>query len=389
MQLKAINDAPLSAAPPAANSSSRVTELIRRYPRPFAAVVLWLASWALVSIFSNLARWETGAQYSHLSDLCIWDCHWFVSVLQSGYATAPWPESAGANWLFHPLLPLIAYPLSHWIRLSAEISLVMVSKLAYLLSIYSFLLMVQSELCDLGDYFRAGAVVAFNPYLIYGHAGYSEPLYFAFLCLAFHFGERKRWLLSGSMGALVSAARMVGFLFSLPYTLFAMRGAGRENYDQALGSKIVGLLLCPLGTVAYMLYLYRHTGDALAQVHIHISWVHSPPQNPLATLTVALLSKQWTRLWGLMCVGALAAGLYLLRLRKPEYGIYLLAAVVISLAGGVSGLPRYIWWQPPLLYAIYCWLRRYPAWWIPYIVFTSGMAAFMVIGWFSGHNFVV
>src|ERR1700678_4324665 len=140
---------------------------------------------------------------------------------------------------------------------------------------------------------------------------------------------------------------------------------------------IIGLLLCPLGTALYMLYLHAHTGDALAQVHIHLVWVNAPPTSPFHVLAEALRHHHWPRLWGLMCLAALAAGVYLFRLGKPEYGLYLFLAVLISLSGGLYGVPRYIWWQPPFLYAIYRLLHRSETAWTIYLAFASGMAAFM------------
>ena len=367
-----------------------IGRFVSAYPRLSAAIVLWLASWAFVSLFSTVNRWETGAQYSSIAELCKWDCGWFATVLESGYDRMPMREGGDhANWLFHPLLPMAAYPLHHWLKLSPQLSLVLASKAAFFLSIYAFLLMISSELCNSSDYIKAGALLAFNPYLIYGHVGYSEPFYFAPLCLAFYLAQRKQWVMSGVMGALVAAARMVGFLFSIPYFLFALRDWRERELDRDSLTKIIGLLLCPLGTALYMLYLYVHTGDAMAQVHIHFAWVSAPPRNPFGVLRDTLATHHWPRLWGIMCVGVLAAGVYLLKLRKFEYGVYLLFAVLLSLAGGVYGLPRYLWWQPPLLYAIYIWLRRHPMWWAPYLAFSAGMAAFMVVGWFSGHNFVV
>lgn len=138
-----------------------------------------------------------------------------------------------------------------------------------------------------------------------------------------------------------------------------------------------------------MLYLYHRMGDALAQVHIHLAWVHSPPQSPLLVLREAFAMYHWPRVWGAMAVGTLLAATYLFKVKKPEHGAYLFLAVGLSLAGGLYGMPRYLWWQPPLLYAIFLWLRRRPLWWTPYLAFSSGMAAFMVVEWFSGHNFVV
>ncbi len=389
MDRKEIIEPQSAAAAPGSKSGPAATRLVRTHPRICAAVVLWIASWAFVHIVATVARWETGAHYSGMGDLCKWDCNWFGNVLQLGYSTTPFPDNGGANWLFHPLLPLLAYPFYHWMSISAATSLVLVSKASFLLSIYSFLLMIGSDLSDVADSFRAGALVAFNPYLIYGHAGYSEPLYFALVCLAFYFAGQKRWVLSGIMGGLVSATRMVGFVFSIPYAMFALRGVGRRDRSPQAAEKLLGLLLCPAGTVAYMLYLYFHTGDALAQVHIHLSWVHSPPVNPLLVLWGSLLGHHWGRLWGVMFLGVMAAGLYLIRLRKTEYGVYLLLASLISISGGLYGLPRYLWWQPPLLYAIYRMLRRSELAWTLYLAFASGMGAFMVLEWFSGHNFVV
>lgn len=378
-----------AAGRPQSNAIVRI-RLIDKYPRLSATLVLWLASCAFVAVFSRFARWEADAHSSSIADLCRWDCNWFSSVLEQGYDTKPWRETGDqANWLFHPVLPLAAYPLNRWLGYSPAKSLVLTSKAAFFLCIYAFLLMASDEIMDTTDYIFAGSLVAFNPYLIYGHAGYSEPLYFAFLSLAFYFAQRGRWIAAGAMGALVSGARMVGFVFSVPYTLFALRPLRDRSYRRESLSKIIGLLLCPLGTALYMLYLYRHTGDALAQVHIHIAWVDAPPTNPLAILWRCLRTPHWPRLWGMMCIGTLGAAFYLFKLKKPEYAVYLLVAVLLSLAGGVYGMARYLWWQPPLLYAIYCWLRRHPGWWSPYLALTSGLAAFMVVEWFSGHNFVV
>jgi hypothetical protein len=187
------------------------------------AVVLWIASNVFVSSIAKFSTWESNGAYGHMADLCKWDCNWFGSVLESGYDRTPARSEAQANWLFHPLLPIAAFPLNRWLGLSRSLSLVIVGKLAFLGSIYAFLLMISGELHDPTDYVRAGALVAFNPYLIYGHAGYSEPFYFGSLCLAFYFAQKRSWMVSGCMGALVSAARMVGFLFSAAFFLIAFR----------------------------------------------------------------------------------------------------------------------------------------------------------------------
>lgn len=361
-----------------------------RHPEIVVALVLWLASNAFVAVFAKLARWETGAHYYRMSDLCRWDCSWYSSVAEAGYDNSPQRGTGDkANWPFHPLFPAVAYSLHHGLKLPLSTSLVAASKLALLLAIYGFLLLVSGLTETTVDRFRAGSLVALNPYLIYGHAGYAEPLYFALLALAFYLVEQKKWVAAGATAALVSATRMVGFLFSISYAVVWLKDVKWRSVLRSDNlNKVIGLFLCPLGTAVFMLYLYRHTGDALAQVHSQAGWGKSPG-NPFIVLWDCLNGHYWPRVWGVMAVVALAAAVWLFKLRKPELGTYLLLVILMSLSGGFWAMARYVWWQPPFLYAVYCGLKRYPALWVLYVGFAAGMASFMIIGWFSGHNFVV
>lgn len=371
-------------------------QTLQRYPQIWVAIVLWLASNVFVTELSKFARWEGGSSYyrwegssSYSSvDLCQWDCGWYARVLESGYDKTPRADGS-ANWPFHPLFPLTAYPFHRWFKLSLPISLVFASKAALLFAIYSFLLMVGHQAETTADRFMAGSLVAFNPYLVYAHAGYAEPLYFALLTFAFYFASRGRWIASGTIGAFLSATRMIGFLFALSYAMMSLREpdwrTGWRKYDL---NKLIGLLLCPLGTAIYMLYMYHHTGDALAQVHSQIAWGKSPG-NPFPILWQCLAGHHWLRVWGAMVVAALVASAWLFKLRRPELGGYLALSILISLSGGYFAISRYIWWQPPFLYAIHCALKRHAAWWVIYAAFAAGMASFMIVEWFSGHNFVV
>ncbi len=362
----------------------------RRHPELWVALLLWLASNVFVTGMSRVATWEGNASYYGAADLCRWDCGWFGTVLASGYDGASQREAgAAANWPFHPLFPLTAYPFRYWLKFSSATSLVLASKMALLAAIYGFLLMVRGPADTTADYIKAGSLVAFNPYLIYAHAGYSEPLYFALLAFAFYFATRARWIASGLAGGFLSATRVVGFLFSISYAVVALRNSGwRSHWRKYDLDRLIGFLLCPLGTAVYMLYLYHHTGDALAQVHNQVAWGKSAG-NPFHMLWICLVGHHWLRVWGIMVVAGLAASTWLFWLRKPEMGIYLAISILIPLSAGYFGIPRYIWWQPPFLYAIYCLLKRHSAWWVVYTAFAAGMASFMIVEWFSGHNFVV
>lgn len=292
-----------------------------------------------------------------------------------------------ANWPFHPLLPMAAYPLHYWLKVPTRLSLVITSKLALLLAIYAFILLVRDETDTEVDRGLAGSLVAFNPYVVYAHSGYAEPLYFGLLSFAFLFLRNRRWIRAGALGALVSATRVIGFMFAASYLLTWLRQRNwRTSWRDP--SCILGLLLCPLGTAIFMLYLYHHTGDALAQVHGNVAWGKSPG-NPFSVLWSSFSLHHWPRVWALMVVGSLLAGSYLFKLGRPELGLYLVIVMLLSLSGGIYSTARYVWWQPPMLYAIYHALRRRFLLWTIYLTFTSGMASFMVVEWLTGHSFVI
>ncbi len=352
------------------------------------AVIFWVASNVFVTMISKFAAWEGNASYTTMADLCHWDCGWYASILDHGYEVAPERDTGEANWGFHPLFPATAYPLRRWFKLSTPASLVLASKLELLVAIFGFLLLISDHIETTGDSLRAAALVAFNPYVIYAHAGYAEPLYFGLIALAFYLASVRRWVLSGAMSGLASATRILGIFFSAAYLLFWLR-EDRDSFRRKLDlNQVIGLLLCPVGVALFMLYTYHHVGDALILQHAHVAWGKATG-NPLHILRLCFMGHHWLRLWGLMIVAAALLSGWLFKLRQPELGLYLALVVLIAASTGFWGVPRYIWWQPPFLYAIYRILKRYRGLWPIYLAFASGAAAFMVVEWFSGHPFIM
>ncbi len=353
------------------------------------AVFLWVASNIFVTSIAKFASWEGSASYKKVSDLCQWDCGWYASVLQHGYDRVPENEPGEANWPFHPLFPMTAYPFWRWLNLPLAASMVLTSKLELLFALYAFLLLVRDQIDTTNEGLLAGSLVAFNPYVIYAHAGYSEPLYFGLITLGFYFADRRRWILSGAMGGLASATRFVGFLLSISYAIVWRRELRARSAWRKLNlDAIIGLLLCPLGTALFLLYLHAHMGDALVQQHAQVAW-HKLPGNPVHTLWISLTAHRWPRLWGFMVVVALALSAWLVKIQKAEMGIFLALSILLPLSATFWCIPRYIWWEPPLLYAVYRILKHHPRWWLLYLSFASGFAAFMIVEWFSGHSFVM
>src|SRR5215813_179932 len=388
-----IGAAVVSSGPAALSRSLRswfLASWLGRHPEVWVGLVLFATSHLFISTFATFARWHFHAKYYRQADFCGWDCGWFRSVVDEGYDLVPHRQENGtkANWSFFPLFPLSAVPLK-WLRMrTTRTALVYASKFELYAAIVCVLLMLRSQLRDLSEYFIAGALVAFNPYIVSAHAGYSEPLYFAFAALAFYLLDQERWIRSGLAAALLSATRLVGCVFSLAYLVACVQKLGlRRLWRERNVSVLLGLLLCPLGLAVYMLYLYHHVGDALAPVHIQLGW-NRVPTNPLHVIVQGLHHEGWPRMWVLIALAGLAAAAWLMKKRRTDLGVYLAAAILIPLSADLTGFPRYFWWQPPVLYAIFCLLKRHRSWSIVYFAFSGGMASYVIVLWFSGSNVV-
>jgi hypothetical protein len=350
---------------------------------------LWIASNVFVTGIATFARWETGAQYHKIKDLCEWDCGWYGSVIEPGYERYPENNTGYVNWPFHPLFPYTVYPIYKVFHLSLTTSLVLTSKLEFLAAIYAFLLLVRDPRDTTTENIQAGSLVAFNPYLIYGHAGYAEPLYFTLTAVAFYLLARREWIWSGIAASFLSVTRLVGSAFAISYLIaWARDNNWRLTWRKDQLPRLLGLLLCPLGAAIFMLYMYHLTGDALVQSHVQAAW-GKIPGNPFKVVLVALNLRMWARVWGLMALASFAASLLLIWWRKVEMGVYLAVTTLIPLSAGFVGLPRYVWWQPPFLLVAWVMVKRWSWLWPLYLVFSGGVAAFMIVEWFSGHPFVI
>jgi hypothetical protein len=194
---------------------------------------------------------------------------------------------------------------------------------------------------------------------------------------------------AGLAGGLLSATRMVGVVFGVAYAIAALRsGALVRSVKERRVGVLIGALLCPVGLSLYMLYLYRHTGDALASAHIYVGWGVTSG-NPVAIVWEALRAGEWPRFWACVAIGGWAVSAWLLVQREYEKAAFLALAILIPATAEVTGMQRFVWWQPPTLYAAFLLLKRHPSFKIGYFAITGGMAAVMTVLWFLGGRSVV
>ena len=279
-----------------------------------------------------------------LSQLCNWDCAWYYSIVENGYDAYPHKHQKGdaANWAFFPVFPYIAKLASLPTFLSSYQALIISSKLIFLLSIWAFIHFVKAYRPDVSPWISALAI-CIQPYAIYASTGYSESTFLLFSCLFFLALKKNHLIASGFIAALLTATRLVGIVVLLSFLIKKNKQLAKLNLET-----ILALLLIPLGLVLFSLYLYQLTGDALAFKHIQTAW-NREPSNPLPIIWNGLQSGSLTHTyWATLSIAALYVSFYFRR-ENFELSVFIFFCTLIPLSTGLWAMPRYIFWQAPIL----------------------------------------
>jgi Gpi18-like mannosyltransferase len=296
-----------------------------------------------------------------LLDWCLFDCYWYSNVALGYDATPTFHDKRdAADWAFFPLFPLLARAFNMVTGVPVLLSLVVTSKLCFLAAITVFIRycsLLESRL----NPWITGSVLALTPYSIYADAGYSESLFLLSSLLALLALHNRRYVQAGIWGALLSATRVVGGGFGFAFVVFVLQ-RWRSERNRWLDI-VLGLSLVPLGLALFMAHLYFKTGDALAFSHIQVAW-NRVPQNPLNYLEIF----NWY--YGFHLGFGLFALAWLCYRRHYPLAMFALVATLLPLTTGLWAMPRYIWWQAPLLVvaAEVCHWRGLWRLWLPLLV---------------------
>lgn len=324
---------------------------------------------------------------ANYSDLCIWDCWWYSSLVLNHYDTEPHahPKMDAANWAFFPFVPIAAKILFSITTLSAQTSLILTSKLFFLLAIYFFTKMVRAYSPDT-PYIISGSIAAFNPYAIYGNVGYTESAFLLFSSLFFYNLKKEKFIAAAMSGAILGSVRFAG-IFSLPsYLLSAFRKTKEADYP--IIYFIFGALLIPIGLAAFMFYLYLLVGDALAFSNIQRAWGRIPG-NPIIILYNGFLGGPWGKYWATISLMAILGAAYLAYKKMYEFAIFSILCTIIPLSTGLWAMPRYIFWQPPILFLIAYFLRKKRKIWTLFLLISTIAQGIMYMGWTSGKAWAI
>jgi len=321
---------------------------------PTTALVAYLV--CRIATVIAVAVADVTTHNSVVFDLTRWDGVWFLRAVHSGYPSHL-PMAHGhvvANPVaFFPLFPLL-------VRVGAATGLdagavaLVLSGVTGLTAVWAVGLLARRLAGDSAGA-RAALLFAVFPGTFAFSFAYSEGI--VVTCVAFGLLALldRRWWLAGLLGAVASAASPVALAFVVSCAWAAGSAIRRDRRYGAL----VAPLLAPLGAVAYMVYLWRHTGEPLAWRLTERGGWHSYPSltypfrivwtfvsNPLApTLTGQILIAG--------TVAAVIGVVLMVREHQPTpvflFGLCAAGSAAISLPVGLR--PRFLMLAFPMVMA--------------------------------------
>jgi len=321
---------------------------------PVAAVAVYLICRVMTVVAVAIADRTT--HNSIVGDLTTWDGAWFLRVVRHGYpAHLPMVDGhVAANPIaFFPLLPVLVRGLAT-LGIDPGVGALVVSGLTGATAVVAVGFLARRLAGDAAGT-RAALLFAVFPGTFAFSFAYSEGL--VVTCVGFGLLALldRRWWLAGVLGALATAASPVGLAFVVSCAYCGIRAAwvGRRP------GPLVAPVLAPLGFVAYMAYLWAHTGTLMAwrmterggwrsfpsaAYPFRIVWafVHDP-LSPTLTGQILFFGT----------VAAVVGVVLMVRERQPVpvllYGICALGAAAVSQPVGLR--PRFLMLAFPVVMA--------------------------------------
>jgi hypothetical protein len=322
-----------------------------------AALGVYAQSRLLTLIVATVAGMRVGV--GPVALLNRWDSGWFLRVVEEGYPQDV-PTVAGhaveSTLAFFPLFPLLIKVLAFLSPLSNAVAGIAVSVAAGAVTVVVVHRLALRLTGDPGRALRAVTLWAFFPGSMVLSMPYSEGVMVALaaLCLVALLDER--WWTAGLCAALASFSR-ASALALVPVCLWQAAVVIRRDGFRL--RPLVAPLLAPLGTVAYFLYLWIHTGDPLTYLHAEAAWnsgLHGfgePALTMAWEFVRAPFSEAMPATATLSLVFAVITGVILVRRRWPSVlAVYTFTVLTISVLTRTDGLrPRDLLTAFPLFLA--------------------------------------
>lgn len=182
---------------------------------------------------------------------------------------------------------------------------------------------------------------------------YSESLFLLLSLASFYFARKKKWLIAGIIGALLSTTRLVGITI-FPVLLYEYF---KFEKNKSLG-KLLSIFLAPLGLIAYAFYNFQKWGNPFYFIQAQGNFANNRsvdaivlfPQTIFRYIKILITIKptiyEWWVAFFELSFFIFALILFYIGWKKKIRISYLVFGVLCFLipasSGTFSGLPRYV-----------------------------------------------
>ncbi|MFJ7066800.1 hypothetical protein [Streptomyces sp. NPDC101115] len=262
-----------------------------------------------------------------------WDAVWYSRIAEHGYGhevTLP-NGDVHSDLAFFPLFPALERAVSAVLPVDVATAGLLVSwaaSLAAAWGIYAVGAQVAGR--------RAGVVLAVlwgaYPTAFVQSMAYTETLFTALAAWSVLAVLRGRWILAGALSVFAGLTRPTAAALIAAIGVTALVTVVRERRLRA--PVVAGVLLAPLGWLAYIVYVGVRQGSATAYFDVQAAWGNSIDGGVALARFIAGLP--WPAALGLCAALGLLGRLVVLCVRQRQplpLLVYTVAVVVISLVG--------------------------------------------------------
>jgi hypothetical protein len=253
-------------------------------------VVAWLVSELPLGLIWVAQFSQRGWAYTPIRWIDMWgrwDSDWYLRIIKHGYQVTGYATGEYTSLAFFPIYPETVRLLYRLLPTawqgdqSALVLGIIVSNLCMVGALAVLYWHVRVRFNDRAMAQRTVAYLLAFPTAFFLGCVYSESTFMLLAVMTYHMGWRRRWMLAGLLGALLSATRPTGILLLLPLLWMKAEEAGFEL--RPFLRRIGWLGLVPTGFFTYGLYLWHLTGDVGAVFRVQRAWLREL-SSPLALL---------------------------------------------------------------------------------------------------------
>jgi len=278
------------------------------------------------------------------------DAKWYANIGEQGYRNQSYDKTI-MHYGFFPLYPFLIRILHGDFYLTGLV----VSNLLFLVCLISLYKTAQLFGLDEKEAISAVFYLSIFPASYFFSMPLTESL---FLCLTLgsvYAAKLDRWWLAGFIGALSTATRVTGILL-FPLLIVLYWQEKRIRYDA------LGILLVPLGLIAFMSYVWMISGDPFNVIHSQsVTGRNTNAVFFLKPLINLILHPTVFSGWGCdplsfaIAVFVLFCVYYLAREKQWALALYCLLSVAMPLStDSLMSVPRYM----AVVYPIYLVLAK-------------------------------